>query len=94
MTIGLLEQIQRDVSVISSGMDQDLVMISIQTGKYYGINPVGRRIWELLETPTCVAELCEKLGQEFEVSNEQCEQEVLEFVSELSKQKLLLGVKS
>ncbi|MDE3197312.1 MAG: PqqD family protein, partial [Acidobacteriota bacterium] len=31
---------------------EETVMLSVEAGEYYGLNAVGRRIWELLETVT------------------------------------------
>ncbi len=89
MKLQLNDTVARNKNLISSCLDEDLVMLSIQTGKYYGVNSVGRRIWELLEQPTEITQLCDKLGREFEVSKKQCEQEVLEFLNQLLTQNLL-----
>ena len=89
MKIKLHDILTRNKDLISSNLDEDLVMLSIQTGKYFGVNSVGRRIWELLEQPVSASQLCDLLMQEFEVSREQCEQEVLNFLNELQAQKLL-----
>ena len=80
---------QRNKDLITSNLDEDLVMLSVQTGKYYGINSVGRRIWELLEQPQSRSQLCDRLLKEYDVSREQCEQEVSDFLNELEAQGLL-----
>lgn len=80
---------QRNKDLLTSNLDEELVMLSIQTGKYYGINSVGRRIWELLVLPVSVPQICDQLLKEYEVSRQQCEQEVLAFLNELEAQKLL-----
>ncbi|MGO8833961.1 MAG: PqqD family protein, partial [Roseiarcus sp.] len=41
------------------------------------------RIWELLETPKTVAQLCAQLCEEFEVDEPTCEAEVLKFTGDL-----------
>ncbi len=62
---------------------REAVMMSIAAGRYYGLNAVGVRIWELLESPRDVAEICRQLVEEFEVDQPTCEAEVLRFVDEL-----------
>ncbi len=59
------------------------VMMSVAAGRYYGLNAVAVRIWELLERPMTIAELCARLCEEFEVDARTCEAEVLKFVNEL-----------
>jgi Coenzyme PQQ synthesis protein D (PqqD) len=65
-----------------AGTDE-AVMMSVTAGRYYGLNAVALRIWELLERPMTIAELCARLREEFEVDARTCEAEVLMFVNEL-----------
>lgn len=83
--VNLDTTIVRNTDLMAVPMDGDLVMMSISQGTYYGINPVGGRIWSLLEQPASVASLCNTIVSEFEVSKEQCEQDVLQFVEQLLK---------
>jgi hypothetical protein len=62
---------------------EEAVMMSVAAGCYYGLNAVAVRIWELLERPMTIAELCARLCEEFEVDAQTCEAEVLKFVNEL-----------
>jgi hypothetical protein len=62
---------------------EEAVMLSISAGRYYGLNAVGARIWELIATPMTVSEICARLCEEFEVDAQNCELAVLEFVNEV-----------
>jgi hypothetical protein len=62
---------------------EEAVMMSVTAGRYYGLNAVAVRIWELLERPMTIAELCARLCEEFEVDAQTCEAEVLKFVNDL-----------
>lgn len=73
----------RNHDLMAVPMDGDLVMMSISQGRYYGINPVGGRIWALLEQPQTVQALCRQIESEFDVTPAQCEQDVLHFVGQL-----------
>jgi len=52
-------------------------------GLYYGLDAVGGRIWQLLDTPRTVGDICIALGEEFEVDDETCRADVLGFVADL-----------
>lgn len=65
--VNLDTTIVRNTDLMAVPMDGDLVMMSISQGTYYGINPVGARIWALLEQPASVAVLCDTIVREFEV---------------------------
>ena len=41
----------RNSSLISSEVDDDLVMIDIDKGSYFGLNETARAIWNFLEVP-------------------------------------------
>lgn len=73
----------RKESTISSQLDDDLVMVDIEKGKYFSLNSVATRIWELLDTPSTIQEVCEKLIEEYEISLEQCQIEVENHISEM-----------
>jgi hypothetical protein len=63
----------------------EIMMMSPEHGKYIGVNEVGARIWELIETPSDVTRVYEELQREFEVSPEVCKAEVDSFLAEMEK---------
>ncbi|MCQ6558882.1 lasso peptide biosynthesis PqqD family chaperone [Paenibacillus mendelii] len=73
-----------------SNMDQDKVMMSIQTGKYYNLGAIGGRIWDIIETPTTVGRLVEVLTLEFDVNQTVCEEQVIIFLNKLLKEQLIV----
>jgi hypothetical protein len=58
-------------------------MMSLTAGKYYGLNAVAARIWELLAHPMTVAQLCAQVCDEFEVDPQPCETAVIKFANEI-----------
>lgn len=81
--------ISRIMEVVAAEMDGETVMISIESGKYYGMDIIGSRIWELLETPKSVADVVRILGEEYEIKQQQCEADVLDFLKYLQKEGLV-----
>uniref|UniRef100_A0A7C3V7F9 PqqD family protein n=1 Tax=Desulfobacca acetoxidans TaxID=60893 RepID=A0A7C3V7F9_9BACT len=49
----------------------------------YVLNPVANRIWELLDGQRTLAEVRDRLLEEFEVSSEELEQDLHEFIAQL-----------
>jgi hypothetical protein len=76
--------VRRDGDWISATVGAELMMMSAERGVYLGVTAVGRRIWELIEQPRDLAEICERLEAEFEVTPETCRAEVEEFLTELA----------
>lgn len=69
--------------IISGRLHDELVMMDIDKGKYFALNPVATRIWDLLEKPLTIDELCSILMDEYEVSESQCRQDVQEVLEEM-----------
>ena len=83
---------QRKNDTISGRLDEELVMMDIQKGKYFSLNPVASRIWDLLEKPLSLDALCNLLMEEYEVSSDQCRTEVQEYLGEMEKLGMVLRV--
>jgi hypothetical protein len=71
---------------LAAQVGDELVMMSAETGVYLGLNSVGARVWEMIETPAELAQICAALTQEFDVSPEACRSEVEAFLAELEQQ--------
>ncbi|MFN8536334.1 MAG: PqqD family peptide modification chaperone [Thermomicrobiales bacterium] len=68
---------------VSADLDGEMAILNLSNGVYYGLNPVGARVWELVQVPGTVAALCEQLLAEFDVERGRCEQEVLALLADL-----------
>jgi hypothetical protein len=82
--------IKRDPSLLFTRVDDDLVLFSANEGMYYGMQVVGSRIWALIEDEVSVAEICDKLLEEFSVDRETCEREVMQFVEQLAEERIVV----
>ncbi|GBF33822.1 hypothetical protein DCCM_2933 [Desulfocucumis palustris] len=69
--------------LVAADMDGEKVMLNIEKGKYFGLNRVGSRIWELLEKPLTVQEMVAVLLKEYDVEEKNCRQDVLTYLSKL-----------
>jgi hypothetical protein len=72
-----------------SDLDTKAVILSLKNGKYYGLNKVGLSIWALIQKPLTVAEIEEALLQEYEVDEETCRREVIEFLEIMIGEELI-----
>lgn len=75
----------RNNETISGRLHDELVMMDIEKGKYFSLNPVATRIWDMLENPFSINELCAQLMDEYEVEVEQCFGEVEALLVEMKK---------
>lgn len=74
---------------MSTNLGQEAVILQLRKGVYYGLNPVGARIWELLKEPRTVQDIKEVILSEYQVEPEQCEQDLLRMLKELAAHGLI-----
>jgi|DewCreStandDraft_2_1066082.scaffolds.fasta_scaffold12082_2 hypothetical protein len=77
---------------VVSDMDGDIVMLNIQHGKYYNLGAIGGRIWGLLGSPTSSHQIIEVLLNEYQVDKTACQQQVVDFLEQLSAEGLIHAV--
>ncbi len=52
---------------LSSNMGGETVILNLADSTYYGLDPVGTRVWDLVQEPKTVREVVDTLLQEYEV---------------------------
>lgn len=80
----------RNNKTISGRLHDEIVMMDIDQGKYFSLNPVATHIWDLLEKSRDIEELCKELVGEYDVDPGQCMKEVEEHIGEMVKMGLVL----
>jgi hypothetical protein len=80
---------QCNVHVHAAPLDDSLVLLNEDTNHFHELGAVAPRIWELLMSPSTVADLVAVLTTEFEVSDEQCTAEVEAFLAQLQQRGLV-----
>jgi hypothetical protein len=81
--------VQRDADVIGAEADQDIVMVSIANGAYYGVSHVAREIWEAVENPKKISDLIGDLTASYIIDRSLCEEQTLSFLEDLLAEGLL-----
>ena len=81
------------VSVPSPVMDRSVgdetVILNLASGTYYGLDPVGARMWRLLGEGKSLGEVCEILLEEYDVARERLEADLLKLAEELANNGLV-----
>ncbi|MBI2865198.1 MAG: PqqD family protein [Chloroflexi bacterium] len=70
-------------------VQDDLVILDLQRDQYVALDAVGRGIWELIETPRSLEDLCRHLSEEFDAAPEEITADMRAFVEELVKNGLV-----
>jgi len=77
---------------VSTALGDETVILGMVDGVYYGLDAVGTRVWALLATPRRVSQVVGAITDEFDVTPEQCERDVLTLLDELAKRRLVREV--
>ena len=70
-------------------LDGEAVLLDLKSGQYYGLNEVGTYIWSLIDAPRTVADIVAAMAEEFDVSREQLNLDVMNFLQQMEEQKLI-----
>jgi hypothetical protein len=71
-------------------VNDELMMLNVEQGSYYSLDPIAAEIWMLLEQPARVNDLVNQLQKKYNVSPEQCQADVLAFLGELHGHGMIL----
>ena len=88
--ITLQSLVRRAEGFTTAQVRDDLMMLHVEQGAYYSLDPIGAEIWKLLEQPGTVQQLVDKLVQHYSVSPEQCQADVLVFLEEMRGNGMIL----
>lgn len=78
---------------MTADMNGATVMLDIESGKYFNLGEIGGRIWEILEQPTSVKDLVSILVQEYDVTEEQCLEDIVPFLEKMLNRGLVVEYK-
>jgi hypothetical protein len=81
--------LKRKQNQLFSEIDDEVVMLSVENSEYYGMDKVGSRIWQLLEKEIKFGDLITALTDEYEVAEEQCKEDTLQFIEQLKAKDLI-----
>jgi hypothetical protein len=75
--------------VIFKEIDGEAVLLDIARGTYFGLDPIGTRVWQALVEHGCARSLVTVLLDEFDVAPETLESDVNRLLSELTTNDLI-----
>ena len=88
MTVEPSSKIVRTAGALTTTVDKDIIILNMATSNYVALDEIGRRIWNLIEQPILVSDVCAQLAQEYAGDPQQITADVLAFLSELLSESL------
>jgi hypothetical protein len=75
--------------VVFAELDGEAVLLNVDTGVYYGLDPLGTQIWHLVDQGLSEAAICERLLDGYDVQPEELRTDVAAFLAEMCRHGLL-----
>ena len=82
-SIDTSRNIVRHSDIISTDMDGETVMMSIEQGNYFGLSGIGPLLWDYMESPISCESMVQKIVDKYEVDETTCQSDLVEFVGQL-----------
>ncbi|MFN7981285.1 MAG: PqqD family protein [Vicinamibacterales bacterium] len=74
---------------IAAPVGNDIVIMSVDRGHYYGLRDIAGEIWQRLEQPTSVDDVCRALVAKYDAAEDVIVPQVLSFLKELRQESLI-----
>ncbi|MBI4588184.1 MAG: PqqD family protein [Candidatus Rokubacteria bacterium] len=87
--ITLTSRVRITDDVLFRDLQGEMVLLNLKTGFYFGLDPMGARIWQLIREHQDVRKVLDLLLGEYEVTDARCERDLLGFVALLSEKGLI-----
>lgn len=84
-----LENLQLSDDVVARELSGELMLLDLASGKYFGLNAVGARFWQLLEEGNCPSDARDRLLEEFDVTPERLDGDLAELIGQLRENGLV-----
>lgn len=75
--------------VLFRELDGESVLLNMGTGKYFGLDPVGTRMWQVLVEVQDVDTTCSRLLEEYEVDETRLREDLQKLIHELAEHQLI-----
>lgn len=83
------DRVKSSEDVVAQKVGDEMVLLDLEAGLYYGLDAVGSRVWELLLEHGRLRVAFETLVEEYEVTPEILQQDLLHLVQELQTRGLI-----
>jgi hypothetical protein len=83
MDLTLNDSIVVSEDVLFRELDDEAVLLNLKTGIYFGLNPLGTRIWQLIVTERALCRVLDAMLLEYDVERSVLETDLLELSRQL-----------
>jgi hypothetical protein len=75
--------------VVFQKVGDEMVLLNMESGIYFGLNPTGARLWELLAEKKELNSILDIMAKEYAVERAQLEKDILKLLRKMASKKLV-----
>jgi nucleoside-diphosphate-sugar epimerase len=90
--ITLASRLKHQERILTQAAAGTVVLLDLDGGNYYALDGTGGRAWELGNGQRTVSEIAETIGDEYDSSRENIEQDLIELFTELANENLVEAI--
>jgi hypothetical protein len=84
-----MERFIQNKSIVQSKIGEEVVMLDMESGFYFGLNSVASVIWGLMANEIGFEELIDQLMAQFEVEKSLCETDTKELLDQMLEKNII-----
>jgi len=86
--------VKKSASQVSCVLNEEVAVLNVDRALYFGLQGVGAHIWDRLEEPRSVAQICDDVVAHFDVSPALCREGVCKFLDAMREAGLVETVET
>ena len=90
----MIRQFQMTPDVLFQTVADEAVLLNLNDNRYYGLDDIGTRIWQLLMEHGAVEVVVEQMLQEYEVDEATLRRDLAALLTEMERRGLLIRVEA
>jgi hypothetical protein len=89
VTLALDSRLVVSKQQVACDMGDETAILNLKNGVYYGLDPVGARVWQLIQQPVTPAQIRDVLKGEYDVEAAQLEADIRHLLDQLAEHGLV-----
>ena len=77
--------------VVAREVGGETMLLDLASGTYFGLDPIGGRLWQVLEQGGTLAGACDQIAGDYDVPRDVLEADILALVSQLVERRLIVS---
>jgi Coenzyme PQQ synthesis protein D (PqqD) len=88
-SVSLISRVRPNQRVLFQKLDQEAVLLHLESGIYFGLDRVGMDIWRMLPESDSLQQVAQSISTQYGVSDNQSQQDLIELIEQMLQHDLV-----